>query len=170
MKRKTKKVKKNYRQKASGRSKKRNKVAQDKKMARQLTPQPKREPFTGEVFCTCGNQAELTDSSIVYKKSYGNIWHCKDCGNYVGVHKATNQPLGILANEATRRARKVAHHYFDQLWRGKKNEKLTRKFWYASLAQHLSINFQNCHMGLFDEATCKEVAEFAKENLKNINI
>ena len=46
----------------------------------------------------CGAVSILTDSKVVYGKSYGMIYLCRNypkCDAYVGVHKRTNEPLGV---------------------------------------------------------------------------
>ena len=50
-----------------------------------------------KVYCDyCGRQAEYVDSKIVYGKSYGMMYLCRNCMAYVGVHKGTDKPLGRL--------------------------------------------------------------------------
>ena len=37
-----------------------------------------------DVFCDyCGTKADLVDSSVIYGKSYGDIYLCPNCGAYV---------------------------------------------------------------------------------------
>lgn len=119
-----------------------------------------------EVECPyCGKLAALVDSKVVYRKSYGNIWFCQPCRAWVGVHKddGKNRPLGTLANEETRHARKMAHATFDPIWTaelkkgGKKNKVRGRV--YAWLARELGIESADCHIGLFDLKTCVRVIE-----------
>ncbi len=44
--------------------------------------------FVMQVFCPyCNNEAKLVDSAIIYRGvSYGDIWLCKPCDAYNGVH------------------------------------------------------------------------------------
>ena len=56
-----------------------------------------------KVYCDyCGRQAEYVDSKVVYGKSYGMMYLCRNCMAYVGVHKGTDKPLGRLANAELR--------------------------------------------------------------------
>lgn len=53
-----------------------------------------------KVYCDyCGRQAEYVDSKVVYGKSYGMMYLCRNCMAYVGVHKGTDKPLGRLAQK-----------------------------------------------------------------------
>ena len=56
----------------------------------------------------CGRPAQLTDSAIVYGRSYGLIYYCAPCQAWVGVHKGTTTPLGRLANHELREWKKAA--------------------------------------------------------------
>ena len=56
-----------------------------------------------KVYCDyCGREAEFVDSKIIYGRSYGKIYLCRNCMAYVGVHKGTDKPLGRLANAELR--------------------------------------------------------------------
>lgn len=45
------------------------------------------EIITGKVCPYCGKPTEYVDSSVIYGRSYGMIYLCRDCRAYVGVHK-----------------------------------------------------------------------------------
>ena len=119
-----------------------------------------------EVECPyCCKPAVLVDSSAIYKKSYGMIWLCQPCQAWVGVHKndGKNRPLGTLANEETRHARRMAHGAFDPLWKadldkGEPKHKVRARV-YVWLAKELGIEKKDCHIGLFDLKTCVRVIE-----------
>lgn len=108
----------------------------------------------------CGEPAELIDSAYVYSKSYGNIWMCKPCDAYVGVHKNSgNKPLGRLADKNLRNWKQRAHTAFDPLWK----EKMERDGWtktparsagYKWLSKELGIEPEKCHIGMFDIDMC----------------
>ena len=41
-----------------------------------------------KVYCDyCGRETEYVDSKVIYGKSYGKIYLCRNCMAYVGVHK-----------------------------------------------------------------------------------
>ena len=67
------------------------------------------EIIAGKICPYCGKPTEYVDSSIIYGRSYGMIYLCRDCRAYVGVHKGTDQALGRLANAELREAKKEAH-------------------------------------------------------------
>ncbi len=86
-----------------------------------------------KVYCDyCGRETEYVDSKVIYGKSYGKIYLCRNCMAYVGVHKGTDKPLGRLANAELRNWKKAAHAVFDPLWkygrfRGHRNAAYCRK-------------------------------------------
>lgn len=121
----------------------------------------------GMVCPYCGGQASLVDSAIIYPHSYGPIYLCKPCDAHVGVHPGTTKPLGTLANRPLRAARMKTHAVLDPLWKDawKLYPKLdlkgmatvrrtARTRTYAWLAEALGISVHDCHVGMFDQATC----------------
>ena len=54
------------------------------------------------------------------------------------------------------RARQAAHRAFDPLWQ---SGKMTRSNAYTELARRLNLTKAECHMVLFDVATCRRVVE-----------
>lgn len=124
-----------------------------------------------KVFCDyCGRRAEYVDSKIIYGKSYGMIYLCRNCMAYVGVHKGTDKPLGRLANAELRRWKKEAHAAFDPLWqrgrfRGRRNDA------YRWLAEQMGIPVEETHIGMFDVEQCRRAIQIIgnaerKEKLK----
>lgn len=106
----------------------------------------------------------LVDGNVIYPNRpdlrQKSFWLCAPCGAYVGCHEGTNKPFGTLADYETRRARNRAHAEFDPIWQlGWMN----RKQAYAWLASKLGIDFERCHIGMFDAATCASVARIAGE-------
>lgn len=119
----------------------------------------------------CGKRTDFVDSACVYRGvSYGNIYLCRPCDAWVGVHKGTDKPLGRLANKELREWKKKAHAAFDPLWmaklrkRRKQRGKSYKKMWargsgYKWFAEKLGISGKDCHIGLFDIAMCQRVIE-----------
>ena len=117
----------------------------------------------------CGAPALLVRGSVIYPKrsDLHNLffWQCPPCNAYVGCHKSGSGvgtgtvPLGRLANAELRRAKKLAHHYFDRLWRDKI---MTRSKAYAWLARTLDIPAAEAHIGMMDVARCQRTADAAK--------
>lgn len=126
-----------------------------------------------DVLCDyCGQQAQLQTGRQVYPHRRDlhdrRFYVCPPCDARVGCHPGTTEPLGRLANAALRQAKQAAHAAFDPLWqdnqsRGgrragrRRNER--RKRAYAWLAEQLGIAEKDCHIGMFDVATCQRVVE-----------
>jgi len=113
----------------------------------------------------CGRQAEYVDSKVIYGKSYGMVYLCRNCMAYVGVHKGTNIPLGRLANAELRYWKKAAHAAFDPMWlygrfRNHRNAA------YAWLAQKMELPIEKTHIGMFDVAQCKKAIEIIRRETK----
>lgn len=129
---------------------------------------PSEPPSKREVLCPyCGDNAELMDSSIVYRRSYGLIWICQPCSAWVGVHKdsKSNRPKGSLAKGRLRKLRMKGHKLFDPIWKLQVKEgvpkKAARKNTYKELSARLGIAYDDCHFAMFDE----ELAERAVATL-----
>lgn len=113
----------------------------------------------------CGAKVVLKDSVYVYHnhRNYGSMWVCSNfpkCNSYVGCHRGTTIPLGRLANAELRRAKNLAHYYFDALW---KSGFMTREQAYIWLATSLGISQGKCHIGMFDTETCGKVVKLCKK-------
>lgn len=131
----------------------------------------------------CGERPEFVDSIVIYGKSYGNIYFCKSCDAYVGVHKGTEKSLGRLANKELREAKKEAHYYFDQLWNRKlrkwmkKKEnhsrkeissmrRIVRNQAYSWLSKQMNLPAKHTHIGMFSVERCQQVIELCKPYCK----
>lgn len=79
------------------------------------------------------------------------MYVCDRCEARVGMHPFTNIPLGTLADEPTRVARKVCKPAFEKLWQ---SGRMSRTDAYAWLAGKLGLTASQCHWGLFDIQTC----------------
>jgi hypothetical protein len=104
----------------------------------------------------CNGIATLRDNGILYRgRSFGNSFICENypqCDTYVGVHKATNAPLGTLADAELRELRKQCHEKFDPLW---KSKKMKRKEAYKYLALHM--NLKEAHIAEFTKEQCEKL-------------
>lgn len=109
------------------------------------------------VYCDyCGWKAEFVDSKVIYGRSYGMVYLCRNCMAYVGVHKGTAKPLGRLANAQLRYWKKQAHAAFDPLWQYGQF-KGHRNVAYAWLAERMRLPVEQIHIGMFDVGDCKRV-------------
>jgi ssDNA-binding Zn-finger/Zn-ribbon topoisomerase 1 len=92
---------------------------------------------------------------------YGMFYGCSnypECKATHGAHKATGEPLGIPADQATRKWRVKAHTIFDQLWNGE-NRIATRHQAYHILMDIMAIHSAQAHIGTFTINQCQELIE-----------
>jgi hypothetical protein len=115
------------------------------------------EIVSGKICGYCNEPPEFVDSKEIYGKSYGMIYLCRVCRAYCGVHKGTDVALGRLANRELRELKKEAHHWFDQIW---KSGKMSRSEAYDWLSKQLDIPVKYTHIGMFDEALCKNARTY----------
>lgn len=117
----------------------------------------------------CGRDAEFVTGKVIYPNRpdvFGKRFYlCRHCEAYVGCHFGTNKPLGILANAELRAAKRQAHYYFDMIWMPNKNRRSDAYRWLASV---LKIPDAECHIGMFDLATCYRVAQICEKKLCSI--
>lgn len=126
-------------------------------------PQNIHLPEPKECNCCGSKKVRFINNSILFNREVGEwpyLWHCDDCEAYVGVHPDTRSPMGLLADTATRKARRIAHRELDKIW--KKAKLCTRTQAYASLAAFMKMTRQEAHIAMFDEEQCLRAAEWAK--------
>lgn len=115
----------------------------------------------GEICPYCKVKSEKANSKEVYHgKDYGDIFICRPCKAYVGVHKDNGKPLGRLANAELRKAKREAHRYFDNIWKLKYKD---RKKAYAWLSESIGVEKEFCHIGMFDIEQCLKVVQVCKK-------
>lgn len=116
----------------------------------------------------CGGKVKYNHTSeFIYGKNYGGVYYCSNfpkCDSYVGTHRGTKKSLGRLANAKLREKKKLAHYYFDYLWKEKRKRgtKDARTLGYIWLSKQLNIPFHKTHIGMFDETTCDRVVNLCK--------
>lgn len=128
--------------------------------ARVLNPLP--VPTIHDV---CGAEVEIAHHNDIYGQIYSDwpwVYRCKGCQSRVGMHPFTNIPLGPLADQALRDARKVCKEPFEQLWKG---GRMSRTEAYAQLAQHLNLPVEQCHFGWFNQDQCQAARAWAEATL-----
>ena len=86
------------------------------------------------------------------------------CDSYCGTHEEDGSSLGRLANSTLRQYKKVAHSWFDQIWRDQKL--LKRSEAYKWLSDELGIPREMTHIGFFGIEYCKKVIKLSTEYLK----
>lgn len=113
----------------------------------------------------CRGEVVIVHHRDVYDgRSFGNwpwMYRCQKCLARVGIHPRTNIPLGTLADEATRNARKYGKVPFQALWDGPKAS-MSRETAYAWLASALGIDPKVCHFAMFDAAMCNRARDLSK--------
>lgn len=111
----------------------------------------------------CGSDANLVHGNAVYphRPDLFNLkfYQCKPCEAYVGCHKGTDNPLGILANKDTRMARSRAHMAFDPIWR---SGKMARHEAYLKLSKFMGKEVSETHIGMFNNEECLKVVKFSQ--------
>ena len=137
------------------------KIATPWNVSRRATAKVK-NPLPAPTKCNCcaSEAIEIVENSKVYNgRSYGKypwIYLCGDCGAYVGLHPFTNIPLGTLANEEMRKARKDSKFYFTPLYA---SGDMDRNEAYERLAKKLGISKSECHFAWFDVEMCAKAAD-----------
>ena len=121
----------------------------------------------------CDQPAALVRGKAIYplssKLARRWFWKCSGtCDAYVGTHKGTKNPLGTLSDARTRYLRHAAHEAFDPVWirhanREKMRFEAARPYGYLWLSIQLGIDVEDCHIGLFDAATCERVIEICEK-------
>lgn len=103
----------------------------------------------------CGGRAVISDGTVIYGRSYGRVWICPnypECDSYVGCHPGSRRPLGRMANKELRALKIQVHKAFDGLW---KSRMMKRSEAYKWLADAMKIPQRECHVGMFDEDSCR---------------
>jgi hypothetical protein len=85
------------------------------------------------------------------------FWRCAPCDAWVGVHKGTEEALGILARAELRKLKSQVHAAFDPMWQ---SGRTTRTGAYRWLRTGLGLTKLECHIGMFDEERCRAALAF----------
>lgn len=135
-----------------------------------------RKDYDGDVYVVCGPcglHAVLANGFQVYgRRDLENkaFWVCTKCGDRVGCHPHTNEPLGYLANAATRAMRSRLHAAFDPIWR---KGAMSRGDAYQWLAWATGIEVSVCHFGMMDldqlQLCFDAIAKRFPENIPNLS-
>lgn len=127
--------------------------------------------MSGEIACgECGAPMALRTSR------YGPFYGCSTWPRCRGTHgaHADGRPLGIPADERTKRARMEAHAMFDRLWRGwgapfrGKARRGGRSAAYRWMQEAMGLSPEEAHIARFDEARCAELMQKLKEGFPRL--
>lgn len=118
-----------------------------------------------------------SSSAFIYSgKDYGPVYACSrypSCDAFVGCHPGTKTALGRLANPELRYWKKRAHAALDPLWqdrwrrRGGKKA-VHRGAAYGFLREKMGLTAEECHVGMFDVASCQRVVELCAPYCRRI--
>lgn len=116
-----------------------------------VPPNYARYDADGDPYVVCGRCAlcavMLSGWQVYRRDDLRNkmFWVCTKCGDRVGCHPGTNDPLGYLADAPTRAMRSRLHAAFDPIWR---NGAMSRGDAYQWLARATGIEVSVCHFGM----------------------
>ncbi|MDP4546524.1 zinc-finger-containing protein [Marinobacter sp. MDS2] len=119
----------------------------------------------------CGPEVPvlIEHHSVVYGgRSYGDwpyVYRCLHCRAYVGLHPHTDLPLGTLADEELRKARKQNKAIFNRLMA---QAVLSRSEAYQWLAEAMSIPVGECHWGWFEIEQCELAGQLCEQRLAEV--
>lgn len=114
----------------------------------------------------CGGAVAYVDHAEIYNGRRFGDWPymlaCLSCDAYVGLHPHTDIPLGTLADQDLRDARKAGKEAFYELMR---ERGWSRSEAYQWLGQQLRLNVNRCHWGWFDERQCERAENLCLNGL-----
>lgn len=142
-------------------------LAAQRAKAGQPVPEPVPLPSRRRVSCDyCGKAAGLIAGKEVYphrpELAERHFWVCWPCDAWVGCFDRgdRDEPMGELADEALRDARRAAHAAFDPLWQ---QGALTRETAYEWLAGAMATPVMRCRIGRMSLADCRRVVELVAD-------
>lgn len=105
--------------------------------------------------CACGEKVEATlvAGAVVYPRrpdlSGLNFWRCGTCKNFIGCHKGTTRPLGIIPTPELKKARMAIHALIDPWWKG---GRIKRSDLYERMSQELGWKYHTACIRDVEEA------------------
>ena len=124
---------------------------------------PVNEPLLGYVLecCGCGTNviARPALGTEIYPHradlAHKKFWLCDGCGNYVGSHKGSGEPLGCIPTPEIRKARSAIHARLDPLWQ---SGRFSRTALYAAISKELGWEYHTAHVSTLQQArTVREI-------------
>ncbi len=77
------------------------------------------------------------------------FWQCSQCGGYVGCHKDTGNPLGIIVSKEVKSARVHIHKLLDPPW---KSNRIKRTELYRRISEALGYEYHTAEVKTITEA------------------
>ncbi|EPG7067884.1 zinc-finger-containing protein [Serratia marcescens] len=130
-----------------------------------------KNPLPAPTICRfCSGSVRVAGHAEIYGgrefSDWPYVYLCDSCAAYVGLHPFTAIPLGTLADEPTRKARKECKPYFERLFNRKlkvsgltvpqRFETMDRNGAYSWLADQMQIPVAECHFGWFNIEQCQK--------------
>jgi hypothetical protein len=109
-----------------------------------------------KVYC-CGCKtdinARLTSGGEIYphRNDLAKLpfWKCDRCTNYVGCHRGTHKPLGVIATPELMGARRRIHQLLDPIWQ---SGKISRRKLYQKISDELGYSYHTAQIRSLEEA------------------
>lgn len=125
-----------------------------------MMPKKKKKQAAARLRCPyCGKPALLRPASYVYNdvlEPDRYLYVCTgypECDAYIGVHRGSLRPMGMLADADLRHKRIEAHRALNALW---EEGYLTKRGAYIWLQNRLGLSEKETHIGMFSYYRCEE--------------
>lgn len=124
-----------------------------------------------KIWC-CGCQKEINAWMITGNTCYPHrpdlyeltFWQCPHCKNFVGSHKKTLRPLGVIATKEIKTRRHKIHEIIDPLWQ---QGYINRKKLYKIISDELGYEYHTAETRSMEELD--KIEELANKLVKQFN-
>lgn len=114
----------------------------------------------------CDRAASITTADDFYKstKKYNScVWYCAHCERvYVTTYEGTSTPKGTLADDDTRRLRRICHLVTEYK---KKEEKLSHEQYYEWIATIIHVPTHEAYIGYLSLDKCRELVKSVNRHI-----
>lgn len=106
-------------------------------------------------------------------RTWGLYYRCSGyptCDVIHSAHQNDGKPMGTPAGKELRQMRRKVHATFDPLWIDAKKRGVpdARKLAYRWLGAQVGRDEQTCHVGMFDEETCRRALDAVRGRSVNV--
>ena len=81
--------------------------------------------------------------------AHKKFWVCDSCGNYVGSHMSSGEPLGCIPTQEIRKVRSAIHARLDSLWQ---SGRFSRIALYTAISKELGWEYHTAHVSTVQQA------------------
>lgn len=119
--------------------------------------------------CTCNEDVEAVlihgTDCYPHRKDLASLrfYQCPVCKNFVGTHKGTDRPLGVIASAEIKKERMKIHSVLDPLW---KSKKYPRKELYKQISSRLGYDYHTANLKSIEE--CRKVYSIVSDIAKGV--